>query len=486
MAVSAGDGTTAVSIPASHEFIDAAMDLSAILRASKVEAPLRPKVIGALVVAMYQGEVDPKPSKALRSINKLIRGAFEDTTDLPDATKKQLVEALVLSSADFDRLAPAMGRIVSILRRLSVRSVLQTDTDFLGMFYEAFLRYGYDNNSLGIVFTPRHITRFCVDLLEPSARNRVIDNASGTGGFLVAAFDRMMEGAKGPKARLKIKDSIYGFETNPTVWALSVSICFRGDGKSHMALGSCFTQQNRRQVEQQFTHGFLDPPFSQEGEPERDFVDFAMAALEPGGRLAAVVHAGIFADAEHRKWREAFLRQHTLLAMISLPEDLFYPTAAPTSIMVARAHEPQDPDHGVLMARIWNDGFVKLKSRRVEAPGSQLPDTLKAFRNFIDEKPSAPGPVTHIRSGELAAGNEWSPQQWLPQPAAGKREVGLISAATLRSVFQAIAQFPNLARPGDRGIYRRLVRSSEPAHCTRPGSGLLRSRQRPFHRGEES
>lgn len=55
----------------------------------------------------------------------------------------------------------------------------------------------YDNNALGIVFTPRHITKFCAELIDAKSTDKVVDLACGTGGFLVAAFDRMMSGAHG-------------------------------------------------------------------------------------------------------------------------------------------------------------------------------------------------------------------------------------------------------------------------------------------------
>lgn len=370
LALTADDGTTTVSIPASEEFVDAAVELSRLLRAAKVEAPLRPKVIGAIVAAMYQGPIDTDPQHALTSVNTLAERAIENAGDTAPEVKDLLIGTLALTAADFDRLAPWIRRIVSILRRLNVRSVLQTDTDFLGMFYEAFLRYGYDNNALGIVFTPRHITRFCVDLVGVAPNDRVIDVASGTGGFLVGAFDRMTGASRSDAAVDKVKASIFGYETNPTVWALSMlNMFFRGDGKSHMSLGSCLTESSRASVAGRFTRAFLNPPFSQDNEPERDFIDAALGALEPEGIMAAVVHAGIFADNEHRAWREQVLRRHALLAMVSLPEDLFYPTAAPTSIVVMRAHVPQTDVDRVLMSRVWNDGYRKSKNRRVEQSG---------------------------------------------------------------------------------------------------------------------
>jgi len=261
VALLANDATTNVEVPTVIEFIDAAIELSKILRKAKVEAPLRPKVIGALTLAMYQGEIKKSPEHALNSTNELLESAINESVDLIPAKKNRLAEALRLLGADYERLNPFIAKIVHLLRSLNIRAVLQTDTDFLGLFYEAFLRYGYDNNALGIVFTPRHITSFCVELLETKATDKVIDIACGTGGFLVAAFDMMMSKAHGPKAIQKVKKSLYGFDTNPTIWALStLNMFFRGDGKSHIENQSCFEEKSKSVIEDSFTKAFLNPP----------------------------------------------------------------------------------------------------------------------------------------------------------------------------------------------------------------------------------
>ena len=445
LALSSNTGTTTVTVPASHEFIDAAIELSVLLRKAKIEAWLRPRVIGSLVAAMYQGTVDTIPEKALASINTLMETTINAASDISQNKKAALVDALKLSGADFDRLAPSIGRVVSILRRLNVRSVLQTDTDFLGMFYEAFLRYGYDNNALGIVFTPRHITRFCVELTGAGLRDRVIDLASGTGGFLVAAFDAMLLQAKSPAAVDKVKASLYGFDTNPTVWALaSLNMFFRGDGKSHMELGSSLEAKSRADVKGKFTRAYLNPPFSQEGEPERDFLTASMNALEPEGLLAAVVAAGIFADEIHAKWRTEFVRNHTLIAMISLPEDLFYPTSAPTSIIIAKAHLPQPDEQPVMMAKIWNDGYDKLKGRRIERAGSQLAEVRNVYECIKAGKPFSSPLALTIWGKEIKNGADWSPQQHLTQPPLSNEQAKTLQTLVKKSIFQAVAQMPEL------------------------------------------
>lgn len=444
LALEANDGTTSVSIPSSAEFIDVAIDLSRVLRTAKVEAPLRPKVVGAIILSMYQGSIATSPDTALSSINQLVKTAIDNSIDLGE----KLTDALHLSSTDFIRLAPHIKRIVALLKHLNIRSVLQTDTDFLGIFYEAFIRYGCDNNALGIVFTPRHITQFCVQLLNINPQDRVIDIACGTGGFLVSSYDLMINKAQGQGQRTidKIKSALYGFDTNPTVWALaSLNMFFRGDSKSHIELGDCLLQENIQLVQNQFNKAFLNPPFSQESEPESDFVDAALNTLEPGGYLAVVVIAGIFSDGDHVNWRKSFVREHTILAVISLPEDLFYPVAsAPTSILVAKAHIPQPQNAPILMARVWNDGYEKLKNRRIEVPGEQLSEVIECFRVLNQGKNFQSDTATVVFGNQIMAGEEWNPQQWLPQPHLSSEDIKHLEKEVISSIFQSVATMPNL------------------------------------------
>ena len=444
LALNANDATTVVTVPSSAEFIDAAVELSAILRLAKIEAPLRPKVIGAIVVALYQGDIDIL--RGVASINELASEVITNTIDLDGNKKKRLQEALKLIGGDYYRLEPYISRIASILKRLNIRSVLHTSIDFLGLFYEAFLRYGYDNNALGIVFTPRHITKFCVDLTGIMFSDRVIDIASGTGGFLVAAFDKMLADAEGNHSITKVKQSLYGFDTNPTVWALAMlNMFFRGDGKSHIENKSCFDEESIKNVRGKFTRAYLNPPFSQDEEPERDFIDASMNALEPGGLLAVVVKAGIFADDDNKAWRKKFISNHTVLGVISLPEDLFYPTAAPTSILIAKAHIPQKGDDDVFMARIWNDGFDKLKGKRIEIHGSQLPLVLECFSQFKNGKLKSSDIVSYIKGNAILNGEEFSPQQWLKQTIISQDEIEAHQQKIVYSIYQAVSAFPDLA-----------------------------------------
>jgi len=130
LALQADDATTTVSVPSSSEFIEAAIEISSILRSAKIEAPLRPKVIGAIITALYQGDIDFTAGNELNSINDLVEAAISESIDLDEIKKQKLKDALRMTGNDYDRLSPKIQRVVSLLKRLNIRSVLQTDTDF--------------------------------------------------------------------------------------------------------------------------------------------------------------------------------------------------------------------------------------------------------------------------------------------------------------------------------------------------------------------
>lgn len=428
-------------------FIDAAVALSVSLRSAKVEAALRPRVFGTLLAAIAHGDIETTPERALASLNAGMAATVRARAGSGEVAER-IIAALTLSGADFAHLAPFVDRSLAALAPLGLHDLLQGDTDVLGTFYEAFLRYGYDNNALGIVFTPRHITRFCVELTGAGARDAIFDPAAGTGGFLIAALDRMGPGAH----------RVRGFDTNPTTWALAnLNLLFRGMPADAVIHASCFAADHDAEVRGRFTRAYLNPPFAQAHEAEVAFIDVAMNALTPGGLVAAVIYAGVFADDDHLAWRRAFVAKHSVLALISLPEELFYPTAAPTSILIARAHAPQG-DEPVFMARIWNDGFEKRKGRRVPKAGAQLTEVAEAFHAFLENGWVESDVCASIEGERFAAGHEWSPQQWLAQPAPDRAEVDAAQAAVVHAVLSAAVHFPALATralPGFADAWRR-------------------------------
>lgn len=113
--------------------------------------------------------------------------------------------------------------------------------DVLGRFYIEFIRYAASEQKSGLVLTPAHITELFCDLGELNVNDIVYDPCCGTGGFLVAAMQRMFKLA-GNNKRLREnirKKQLCGCELRSDIFSYACSsMRFRGDGKSNIYNGS--------------------------------------------------------------------------------------------------------------------------------------------------------------------------------------------------------------------------------------------------------
>lgn len=66
-----------------------------------------------------------------------------------------------------------------------------SERHLFGDIYEQILRDLQSAGNAGEFYTPRAVTRFMVDRIDPKLGERIMDPACGTGGFLACAFDHV-------------------------------------------------------------------------------------------------------------------------------------------------------------------------------------------------------------------------------------------------------------------------------------------------------
>lgn len=419
-------------VPSPEVLAERGDQLNRILRESDIKDEYRPAVIAAFMLALAEthGDISPHRDRVLQQVNAACAAAFRR------AHKSEIAESLRVNEAN-GKLADRGGQICRILRLLNVTN-LTAAHDYLGQLYEIFFRFT-GGNTIGQYFTPRHVTSFITDLCEVSERDVVVDPACGTGGFLIAALYRMMGGRQMNRHQVSqlVAGRLYGFESEPITAALCVAnMILRGDGTTGVFQGDCFTDSRFPFGRASVVLG--NPPFAHRKtkHPPEDFVDQGLKALEQRGQLAMILPTSLVATKEKAEWRRDTLRDNTLLAAITLPDELFQPfaTAYPTVVLLQKG-VPHRADRPVFFARVENDGLRLRKNVRVPIPGNQLPGCLDAYRMRTDQ----PGRWAWSRLD----GAEWSPVAYIASApadeAAIRREVELL----LRSEAAFHARFAN-------------------------------------------
>lgn len=242
------------------------------------------------------------------------------------------------------------------------------DFDVVGQFYGEFLKYtGGDKKALGIVLTPRHITELFALLANVQKDSKVLDICAGTGGFLISAMHQMLKKAETKEDEKRIKkEYLIGVENQPQMYALAASnMILRGDGKANLHQGSCFDEAITEEIKKHKCNvGFLNPPYSQSDEDlhELVFVKHMLDCLDDNGVGIAIVPMSC-AISSHPK-RNELLKFHTLDAVMSMPNELFYPVGTVPCIMIFKAHVPHNDSNQKTWFGYWKeDGFVKTKHK---------------------------------------------------------------------------------------------------------------------------
>lgn len=308
----------------------------------------------------------------------------------------------------------ALVKTIQELQNLNIRSAMNSSTDVLGQFYEVFLKYGNGAKEIGIVLTPRHITRFAVEAVGVSSDDVVFDPACGTGGFLVAAFDHVSKTSTSGQRDRFTKYNIFGVEQESAVAALAiVNMIFRGDGKNNIVEGNTFTTYLQRHAvdghvsaryvdvppasgNEAITRVLMNPPFALKGSSDKEhlFVSQALSMMVDGRILFSLLPlSSLFGSRDEKVWRrDELLARHTLLAVLTLPADLFSPAAKKqVAAIVVKKGVPHRKDQSVFWARIERDGHIMSKSKRLRASEldppreerDDLPAVLPHLQNFI-------------------------------------------------------------------------------------------------------
>ena len=270
----------------------------------------------------------------------------------------------------------------------------QSGFDVLGRFYTEFIRYAGSEQSQGLVLTPAHITDLFCDLANVNSNDIIYDPCCGTGGFLIAGMKRMFELAGNDENKKQnIKDKqIVGVELRPSMFTYACSnMMMRGDGKSNIYCGDCFSFTNMMANNHKPTVAFLNPPYDVGVARQMQFIEHALDMVSAkNGTVVAIVQmsCGIKNEKELIAVKKRILDRHHLKAVLSMPDELFNQSASVvTCIMVFEANKKHE-GRKTWFGYFKDDGFEKRKQRgRIDARGkwNDIKKQWKNAYNNLDE-----------------------------------------------------------------------------------------------------
>lgn len=231
----------------------------------------------------------------------------------------------------------------------------------LGALYESMLREMRDAaGDSGEFYTPRAVVRFMVEVTDPRLGETVLDPASGTGGFLVEAFNHLEKQVKTVADRKRLQtETLAGCEPKSLPYLLcQMNLLLHGLDAPQIDPENALRFKLSEIGEKERVDVILtNPPFGGEEEKgiqanfpdDRQTAETALLFLQlimrklkrqqttakRPARAAVVVPDGtLFGDGVCARIKEALLKEFNLHTIVRLPKGAFAPyTGIQTNIL---------------------------------------------------------------------------------------------------------------------------------------------------------
>jgi type I restriction enzyme M protein len=313
--------------------------------------------------------------------------------------------------------------LIEACKLIDQMDISSQNQDVQGDIFEYMLNHLNISGRNGQFHTPRHIIRMMVQMTGPQPHDRIGDLAAGTGGFLVNAYQYILEVNTSPGI-LEYDETGFPHHligdklTKEEAQALQSPKAFRGfdndSGMTMLRIGSMnlmlhglespqffYTDTLSKDFEQSKEYDLIlmNPPFK--GAVDRNdvnptlpdnttksellFLHLVLRALDMGGRAAVIVPDGVLfgSSRAHVETRKKVIEENRLDGVVSMPAGVFRPYAGVSTAILFLTR-------GGRTERIWfydmaHDGF-SLDDKRTPVAENDIPDVVGCWKKRIDNE----------------------------------------------------------------------------------------------------
>ena len=327
--------------------------------------------------------------------------AFLDKKGIPQEKKNLIIRTLsnTLLTENINKIKDGESQLKRVFTKivddLGIYYKIGLTTDFTGkLFNEMYGWLGFSQDKLNdVVLTPAYVASLLVKLARVHKDSYVWDFATGSAGLLVAAMNEMLIDAKNKikspekleQKKIKIKaEQLLGLELLSSVYMLAIlNMILMGDGSSNI-----LNKDSLLDFDGNYGYGktdskfpadafILNPPYSASGNG-MNFVEHALAMMNKG--YAAIIIQNSAGNGKARDYNQRILAQHTLIASIKMPVDIFIgKSSVQTNIYVFKVNEAHHKKTMVKFIDFSEDGYTRTNRKKTS---SNLLDTKNAKERY--------------------------------------------------------------------------------------------------------
>lgn len=272
--------------------------------------------------------------------------------------RRRVVRDVFEDAYNYMKSGQLMRQVVNKINGIDFNTL--ADRQHFGEIYEQLLNDLQSAGNAGEYYTPRAVTAFMVDRIDPRPGETLFDPACGTGGFLTCAIRHMEKNhIRTPKQRETMQAGLRAVEKKPLPHMLCVTnMLLHGvDDPSFVrhdnTLARPLTSWSK---DERVDIVLTNPPFGgrEEDGVENNFLTFRtketadlflaliVRLLKSGGRAAVVLPDGtLFGEGIKTRLKEHLMEECNLHTIVRLPNSVFKPYAGiGTNLLFFEKGEP--------------------------------------------------------------------------------------------------------------------------------------------------
>ena len=309
---------------------------------------------------------------------------------LPDTPMRSaIVKATFLNANQYMKDGVLLRQVINVIDDLDLSNYEESHA--FGEIYETILKEMQSAGSAGEFYTPRALTDFMAEIIDPQVGEQMADFACGTGGFLTSWLKALDKQVKTAEDREAFANSIYGIEKKQFPYMLCVTNMLLHDIDSpKVNYGNSLTKDVLNYTDDdKFDVILMNPPYggNEKNEVKRHFpsdlsssetADLFMVVilyrLKEKGRAAVILPDGFLFGTDNAKLaiKEKLLREFNLHTIIRLPGSIFAPyTSIATNILFFNNEKVEGAEEGFSTKDTW---FYRL-------------DMPEGYKHFSKTKP---------------------------------------------------------------------------------------------------